>query len=264
MHDLLELERYDISGKTGDVSVEILNSGGEFSSVIADVPVEKNLITIAVKNYMASLERGGSFVFSITKNIPSGAGLGGGSSNAAAALKIVSGLFDQVPEQRLYDAASSTGSDVPFFLTGGFSFVEGRGESVSTTGFEDRSHVLLVNNGIHVNTGFAYESLKKPVSDSAVDCDNAKRMILENINDKSLWKDLFRNDFEQSIFRIHPELGRIKETMYINGAYYAAMTGSGSTVFGLFKDEYSAENAHKILVQSGNNVYRTKFRSGKN
>ena len=88
--DVLTLEKYNLSEKTGDVTVEILNGGGVFSSIFNDIPVEKNLITIAVKAYMNAIGRGGNFTFRIAKNIPSGAGMGGGSSNAAAALKIVS------------------------------------------------------------------------------------------------------------------------------------------------------------------------------
>jgi len=264
LHDILELEKYDLSGKKGDVSVDILDAGGEFASVLKDVPVEKNLITIAVKKYMDAKGKGGHFVFSVTKNIPSGAGLGGGSSNAAAALRIVSDLFDKDPDRDLLSIASSTGSDVPFFLTGGFAFIEGRGEAVSDTGFYDESYVVLVNNGIHINTGFAYESLKKPVSDIVVNCENRKKLIIERIGNKSGWKDIFKNDFEKSIFGLYPQLAEIKEKMYKNGAFFASMTGSGSTIFGLFKDEHSAVNAQKILEHDGDNVYCTKFRSGKN
>ena len=264
LHDLLALEKYDITGKAGDVSVEIINAGGKFSSLLNNVPVEKNLITIAVKNYMKSVGKGGHFVFSLAKNIPSGAGLGGGSSNAAAALKLVSELFEIDPESNLPAAASSTGSDVPFFLTGGFAFVEGRGETVSNIDFYDDSYVVLVNNGIHINTGFAYESLKKTVSDKVINCDDKKKLIIGNITDRSAWKDIFKNDFELSIFTLYPQLSVIKEKMYKNGAFFASMTGSGSTVFGMFKDEYSAENVKEILEHDGDNVYCTKFRSMKN
>lgn len=264
LHDLLKLEDYSITGGNDAVSVEIINAGGEFSSVLNEIPAEKNLITIAVNRYMRLKGKGGHFVFSIIKNIPSGAGLGGGSSNAASALKIVSAVLNNDSGRDLLEAASGTGSDVPFFLEGGFSFVEGRGESVSKTGFSDNSRVLLVNNGIHVNTGFAYQSLKKPVSDYPVDCGERKSIINRRISDKSDWKTLFKNDFENSIFGLYPELALIKEKMYKNGAFFASMTGSGSTVFGLFKDEYFAGNAQKILEKEGNRVYNTKFRSGNN
>lgn len=241
--------------------MEILNNGGDFSSIVEEIPVEKNLITIAVKKYMASIGRGGHFIFSITKNIPSGAGMGGGSSNAAAALKIVSGVLEREIDDELRNSASSTGSDVPFFLKGGFAFVEGRGELVSRLDFNDESFILLVNNGIHINTGSAYNSLKRPVSDTVINCSDRKRIISEGIARKQDWKNLFKNDFETGIFSSYPQIGFIKENLYDYGAFFASMTGSGSTVFGLFNDEYSAKNVQKILENDGNRVYFTKFRS---
>jgi len=241
--------------------VEILNNGGDFSSIVEEIPVEKNLITIAVKKYMASIGRGGHFIFSITKNIPSGAGMGGGSSNAAAALKIVSGVLEREIDDELRNSASSTGSDVPFFLEGGFAFVEGRGELVSRLDFNDESFILLVNNGIHINTGSAYNSLKRAVFDTVINCSDRKRIISEGIARKQDWKNLFKNDFETGIFSSYPQIGFIKENLYDYGAFFASMTGSGSTVFGLFSDEYSAKNVQKILENDGNRVYFTKFRS---
>ncbi len=241
--------------------MEILNNGGDFSSIVEEIPVEKNLITIAVKKYMASIGRGGHFIFSITKNIPSGAGMGGGSSNAAAALKIVSGVLEREIDDELRNSASSTGSDVPFFLEGGFAFVEGRGELVSRLDFNDESFILLVNNGIHINTGSAYNSLKRAVFDTVINCSDRKRIISEGIARKQDWKNLFKNDFETGIFSSYPQIGFIKENLYDYGAFFASMTGSGSTVFGLFSDEYSAKNVQKILENDGNRVYFTKFRS---
>ena len=264
MHDLLKLEDYTLSENPGEVSVEIINKGGEFSYIIKDIPAEKNLITIAVKKYMYAIGQGGNFVFSIIKNIPSGAGMGGGSSNASAALELVSGAVKREMDNELIEAASATGSDVPFFLQGGFAFVEGRGGAVSGLDYSDHCFVVLVNNGIHINTGLAYESLKKPVSDEVTDCRERKSLIREKISIKSEWKNIFRNDFEDTIFRLYPQISSIKDKMYQNGAFFALMTGSGSTVFGLFNDEYSAINVHKILEKEGNKVYLTKFRSWKN
>ncbi len=274
--DIVELEEYELAKTAGEVSVEILNKGGEFSSIFENIPVEKNLITIAVKKYMHLLGRGGHFVFSVSKNIPSGAGLGGGSSNAAAALKIISELFHKigaanpVAENNLYandyllNAASATGSDVPFFLKGGFAFIEARGEVVLPADITDDSSIILVNNGIHVNTGSAYESLKKPVSDISINCSDKIKSIISQIDQKSEWKGIFRNDFEESIFGMYPQIGLVKEKLYENGAFFASMTGSGSTVFGLFENEDSAKNVQKILEISGNKVYFAKFRSRKN
>lgn len=264
LYDNLELEEYKIVPCSGEVSVHIKNGGGRSSSVLNDIPVEKNLITIAVKKYMDLINTGGQFIFSLTKNIPAGAGLGGGSSNAASALKIVSMLADGGEAALIHNAAYATGSDVPFFLEGGFAFVEGRGEIVEPIDFQDESFILLINNGIHIDTGFAYKSLNRFLSNSETDCMEKKRNITERILKKSQWKEIFKNDFEDPIFRIYPHVRLIKDRLYQNGAFFAMMTGSGSTVFGLFKNEDSAKNVQKILELEGNRVYFTKFRNRKN
>lgn len=262
--DYLKLESCDFSENPDAVSVEIINSGGGFSSIIDDIPAEKNLITIAVRNYMKALGMGGRFVFSITKNIPSGAGLGGGSSNAAAALKIVSEILCRDYDSELLQAASLTGSDVPFFLHGGFGFVEGKGELFTPLDFYDGSYILLVNNGIHVNTGFAYETLNKPVSETDLECEEKKRILFNGIKRIEDWKKYFKNDFEEVIFDLHPQIGLIKQNMYKNGAFFSSMTGSGSTVFGIFNNKESAVSARKIFENGSDRVFLTNFRDCKN
>ena len=114
--DFLNLDDFELLKNNNEVTVEILNGGGEFSFIFNDIPSEKNLITIAVKKYMESIGRGGHFVFSITKNIPSGAGLGGGSSNAAAALKIISGLMEEANPPSKKKGTSEPVSDAAFFM----------------------------------------------------------------------------------------------------------------------------------------------------
>jgi 4-diphosphocytidyl-2-C-methyl-D-erythritol kinase len=261
LHDLLKLEYSDLSKKSDEVIVEINSNGGEFSSLIDDIPADKNLISIAVKNYMKSIGFGGHFVFSLTKNIPSGAGLGGGSSNAAAALKIVSETLHRGVDDYLFEAASAAGSDIPFFLKGGFAFAEGRGEFLYNLDYNDKSFVLLVNNGIHVNTGLAYKSLNKPVSDLIIDCEEKRKVIKNSVYDKYQWETHFFNDFEPVVFELYPQISKVKEKMYDNGAFFSAMSGSGSTVFGLFESRETAENVKKNLETEGNRVYLTKFRS---
>jgi len=273
LHDVINIENYTLSDNPDNVSIKIINNGGESSSILKDIPTEKNLITIAVKKYLSLIKKGGDFTFSIIKNIPSGAGLGGGSSNAAAALKIVSELFGRGIDNYVIEASAGTGSDVTFFLNGGFSFVEGKGEQISPIEIYNNSYILLVNNGIHINTGEAYNSLKRKISTvgaascvGAATCRphkinsiNKKREIEAQINTISTWKDIFRNDFEAVIFNQYPQIGLIKEKMYENGAIFAQMSGSGSSIFGVFNDKNSANNLKKTLEKQGNRVYYTKF-----
>lgn len=262
--DVLTLKEWNFAGVSGPVFVDVQNEGGDSSSVLDDIPSEKNLITIAVKEYMARMNLSGKLIFGLKKNIPSGAGLGGGSSNAAAALKLVSGLLGKSLDENVYKAASSTGSDVPFFLTGGFAFVEGRGETVLPIEYTDESFVLLVNNGIHIDTGSAYRSLNKTVTDELPDCTSIKKNISDEFEKTKMWKKMFRNDFEPNIFSIHPQLELVKNTFYDCGAFFSAMTGTGSTVFGIFHERNHALNALKVLEGEGNRVYFTKFRKNKN
>ncbi|MCL1864934.1 MAG: 4-(cytidine 5'-diphospho)-2-C-methyl-D-erythritol kinase [Spirochaetes bacterium] len=259
LHDILNVESYTLSDNPKHVSVKIIDKGIKSSSILKDTPSEKNLITIAVKKYLSLINKGGDFTFSIIKNIPSGAGLGGGSSNAAAALKIVSELFGRGIDSYVTEAAINTGSDVPFFFKGGFAFVEGKGEHISPIEIYSDSHILLVNNGIHVNTGDAYNSLKREISDREIDCIDKKREIEKQIGIESKWKDIFSNDFEATIFNIYPQIGLIKEKMYKNGAIFASMSGSGSSIFGIFNDKNSAKDFKKTLEKQKNRVYYTKF-----
>ena len=262
LHDVINVESYTLSDDPGHVSIRIIDKG-ESSSILKDIPAEKNLITIAVTQYLSLIKKGGEFTFGIIKNIPSGAGLGGGSSNAATALKMVSELFWREIDNHVTEAALYTGSDVPFFLKGGFAFVEGKGEHVSPIEIHNNSHILLVNNGIHINTGSAYNSLNvgaatcRPPKTDSID---KKTKITEQITTASLWKDIFRNDFESVIFNQYPQIGLIKDKMYKNGAVFALMSGSGSSVFGVFNDENSAKYCKKTLEMQGDRVYYTKFR----
>jgi 4-diphosphocytidyl-2-C-methyl-D-erythritol kinase len=146
--------------------------------------------------------------------------------------------------------------------------VEGNGERITPIKIYNNSHILLVNHGIHINTGDAYNSL--PVGDAAPGVPPTKTINIPPITDKkreiekqiaivSKWKDIFINNFETTIFNQYPQIGLIKEEMYKNGAVFALMSGSGSTIFGIFNDKNSAKDLKKTLEKQGNRVYYTKF-----
>ena len=164
------------------------------------------------------------------KYIPVGAGLGGGSSNAAFALRLMNNLFDlHLEDFFLEEYAAQLGSDCPFFIVNTPKLATGRGEVLEPVqvGLKGK-WLILVNPNLHIGTKEAYEGVipKKPTEDL--------RRILA---DSSLWKDQLTNDFEESIFQKYPEIKSIKESLYAQGAFYAAMSGSGSTVFGLFDQQ---------------------------
>jgi len=162
------------------------------------------------------------------KQIPMGAGLGGGSSDGAFTLVALNQLFDlQIPEDKLMQYALMLGSDCPFFILNSAAYATGRGEilkpiSVNLDGYS----IVIVNPGIAISTKLAFSLIIPKVPDS-----NLEAVICEPV---STWKDLLINDFEAPIFNSYPELANIKDTLYQNGAVYASMTGTGSTVYGIF------------------------------
>ena len=165
---------------------------------------------------------------SLHKGIPVGAGLGGGSSDGAAALKMLNGMFGLgLSEKELADRASRLGSDCPFFIYDRPMFGEGRGEiftpcEIDLSGYEIR---VEMPEGVSVSTREAYAGVK-PCGES-----NLKVALMQPVEK---WKETVTNDFEPGIFAAHPEVAATKERLYENGAVYAAMSGSGSAVFGLF------------------------------
>ncbi len=167
------------------------------------------------------------------KNIPMGAGLGGGSANAAFALTMMNNLFDLILDDFfLEEYAAQLGSDCAFFIENTPKIARGRGEILEPVELGLKgTYLVLINPGIHIGTKEAYAGVtpKKPAG-----------KLEEILADKARWKNELVNDFEASIFPNHPEIAAIKNTLYENGAYYAAMSGSGSSVFGLFEEKPSS------------------------
>ena len=176
----------------------------------------------------------------LKKSIPMGAGLGGGSSDAA---KFYVALADQYfpgrdPKQLEHDI-SSIGSDCAFFIKGNTQFCTGRGEVLEPIALNLKGkHCLIINIGIHISTPEAF-SLITP---------NAHRKSIKEIVAQPIegWRKELHNDFETSAFKLYPVLAEIKKTLYQKGAVYAAMTGSGSTMFGIFE---SIELAEKLTTE---------------
>jgi 4-diphosphocytidyl-2-C-methyl-D-erythritol kinase len=182
----------------------------------------------------------------LRKQIPVGAGLGGGSADATYTLLALNQLFQlQLPLDKLKKLASELGSDCPFFVKGLPQIAQGRGEILSTVEL-DLSNIFLVllNPGIHVGTKEAYDGVS--VSEDVISIEEIVQKPIEQ------WKELLKNDFETSVFQRHPEIEKLKEVLYQSGAIYAAMSGSGSSVFGLFTNENAAMNFNSThLIYKG-------------
>ena len=162
------------------------------------------------------------------KTIPMGAGLGGGSSDGAFTLVALNQLFNlEIPEQALLDYALQLGSDCPFFIINTPAFATGRGEILKPINLNlDGYSIVIVNPGIAISTKLAFSLITPKVPDT-----NMEAIICEPVTS---WKEKLINDFEQPIFNSFPELANIKETLDQKGAVYASMTGTGSTVYGIF------------------------------
>jgi 4-diphosphocytidyl-2-C-methyl-D-erythritol kinase len=167
------------------------------------------------------------------KVIPMGAGLGGGSADGAFALRLFNDKFQlNLSPAQLISYALSLGSDCPFFILNQPCFATGRGEIMTALNISLSGYTLvLINPGIHVNTGWAFAQLKNEPVENRVSS-NLLQHIQEPINN---WRNTIVNDFENAVFKAHPAIADIKNALYSNGAVYASMSGSGSSVFGLFE-----------------------------
>lgn len=166
------------------------------------------------------------------KALPIGAGLGGGSADGAFALKLLNEKFNLgLSPNQLINYSLELGSDCAFFIVNKPCYASGKGEQLqpvelSLTGY----HLLLVNPGIHINTGEAFAGLKNEPATNRL----SKGLLQAIQQPVAQWKHSVTNDFEKSVFAAHPPIHQIKETLYRQGAVYAAMSGSGSSVYGLF------------------------------
>jgi len=175
----------------------------------------------------------------VAKHIPSGGGLGGGSSDAAATLLGMSILYPEYGPL-LTPSAKSLGSDVPFFLNPGVALVQGTGDVITSLDITLPWFVLLVFPGLHVSTAATYSTLGITGEQQP---SNLITSLAQAVDNQQNMKDNFRNDLERVVFGLHPELRNIKESLYQEGAFYASMSGSGSTVYGLYTSVENAEQA---------------------
>lgn len=172
----------------------------------------------------------------LKKNAPVGAGLGGGSSDAVAALKILNVLFGlELSQKELLGFAGRLGSDCAFFVRNTPMIGEGRGEILSPYDIDLSPYKIrvVVPEGVSVNTAEAYRGIVPRDRDTGCSLLPLREALARPVKE---WKDVLVNDFEKTVFVAHPEIAAVKEEMYEDGAVFAAMSGSGSSVFGLFEN----------------------------
>ena len=183
----------------------------------------------------------------LQKNIPLGAGLGGGSSNAAATLKSLNTLFNlNCNYETLAELALKLGSDVPYFLNPIACFATSRGEKIKNISLSLSNPILLVNPGINISTKWAFDQVTV-----VKDKDTLQKLANLEVLTVNDIKQFATNDFEEIVFAEYPEIRILKEELYSLGAAFVMMTGTGSTLYGIFSNLQKANLAQ--------DHYKTKY-----
>lgn len=231
--------------------LEIVPAQGEESTLTTygnpvDCPIENNLVMKALR-LMQQLYNVPEVDIYLYKHIPDGAGLGGGSSDAASTMLMLNIMFDLgIEKAKLACHAATLGADCPFFIYNCPMMATGIGDilmpiNVSLNGL----HLLLVKPNVSVSTKVAYSRVTPAPSNSSLEQDLAAGV--------DRWRGVVKNDFEPNVFNHFPELAAIKETIETGGALYSSMSGSGSSIFGIFDDVNMAETL--MLKFPGSNTY---------
>lgn len=252
LHDVIEID-YRKASRT---SLEI------------DGPqIPDNLVLKAARLVLDEIRATASLRFRLTKNIPMGGGLGGGSSDAAAillALPVLARKFIEMP--RLMHLAAALGSDVPFFLMGGTALGIGRGEELYPLPDYPSKPLIILAPQIHVSTPEAYRSLRRELT-------SPEEFLKLGIFQSYVWSMglnslLAQNDFEAAVFSQHAELGRWRRKLERLGAQPARLSGSGAALFGVFPDQAKLQGAlpqfrtEPLRVFSTRTLTRGQYRAG--
>jgi 4-diphosphocytidyl-2-C-methyl-D-erythritol kinase len=266
-HDILSLMHciglYDTLAFEHSDTIELITD--------MDIPPQNNLVYKAAKSLQShtGVKNGSRIV--LKKEIPSGAGLGGGSSDAACTLIGLNKLWGLgLKDDELKTIGSMLGSDVPFFFgnMAGYpmAIAEGRGEILTPLKIDISYTLLLIKPSISISTAWAYEKIS-----SKLKVQNSKKLTktvdkINNINliynalkagDISFLKAGVHNDFEDAVIEEYPDVGSLKDKVLNAGASMAIMSGSGSAVFGLFEDRDKAVNASRQFSSHWNRVVET-------
>ena len=214
-------------------------------SLIDDLHIKDNLVIRAARLLMEAMRVTGRVEMRLTKRIPMGAGLGGGSSDAAAVLLALPALVGRnLDLPKLSAIGEQLGSDVPFFLLGGTAVGIGRGTELFPLPDAPPLEGLLAAPGVHVNTAQAYRDLSPRLT---TELQQNKIFSFQAVTWDSTSLASARNDFESVVFAQHPKLARLKKQLVKAGATAALMSGSGSALFGLFAECNGINRATELL-----------------
>jgi 4-diphosphocytidyl-2-C-methyl-D-erythritol kinase len=218
--------------------VEVIHSNDpstpiQFTSTGLEVPgnLDQNLCVKAFELLKKDFPTLPNVKIHLHKHIPMGAGLGGGSSDATAVLILLNEQFKlELSNSNLIDYAAQLGSDCPFFVYNQACHATGRGEILQPFSCDLSNYkMVLIHPGIHVSTAWAFNQLTPCIKEKSI-----AEIVAQPIEN---WKGQLINDFENPIIQAYPTIGEIKNTLYQQGAIYASMSGSGSSLFGIFPKE---------------------------
>ena len=234
----------------GLYDVLMITAAGKFSFVqdglAVDCPAEDNLIIKCYRHMQARYPQIGNVSIRFTKRIPFGAGLGGGSSDAAHTAIALNELFELgLTREQLAAEVAPLGADCAFFIYNTPCLAEGIGEVLTPIPFSlSGFRLVMLKPDIHISTREAYQGVLQTQNHKFEIINHKSQISLADLArqeitpiDLSRHVDIICNDFERTVFPAHPELAAIKQRLLDAGAYYAAMSGSGSTVFALFEDD---------------------------
>jgi 4-diphosphocytidyl-2-C-methyl-D-erythritol kinase len=224
-HDTIKLEKRD--------------SSCQFSSNVDWLPKDDSNLCVKAWQKMVDTFGLGGVSIELDKRIPAGGGLGGGSSNAATILKGLRKLYElDVSDDELETIGINLGADVPFFIKGKTQIGDGVGEILKPIEPIINGSYLLVAPDFHIDTKWAYGEFKN-ILDRPNEIVNFPGFIRKEI----IPFELFENDFEAIVVPAYPEIGQIKNSLRAHGARFASLSGSGSTVFGVFDEDADAKSA---------------------
>ena len=233
------------------LTIKKLESGCKISSNADWMPLDStNLCYKAYKHMSEFADKDFGVSIYLEKRVPAGSGLGGGSANAAEIIKSLNSIYDlKMSQNDLEQVASKIGSDVPFFIRGKKQVGEGTGTKLTPIDFPMNKKILLVIPEFLIDTRWAYSQIKNKLKSKS----NSTKFADLKRNDFLLFNKFFENDFEKIVIPSYPEIGKIKKILTDYGAIFSSLSGTGSTVFGIFNDETSAEEAELFF----RNKYQT-------
>ena len=228
-----------------------INKGIDFKSNVNWLKNDDSNLCVKAYKKMRSISKFGGIRIDLIKRIPAYAGLGGGSSNAASVLNCINKLYNlEFSSQYLERIGSTLGADVPFFINGGVQLGEGIGDQLTPIKHKFNQKFLIVLPNLAVDTSWAYNEIKTIL-------DRSKKFVnfSECLKKKVISFKNFDNDFEKIIIPAYPEIGNLISIIRENKARLSSLSGTGSTVFGIFDDEATAKIAesaipkkHKTLI----------------